>query len=113
VRIPEGLRYYLQILPVMLGLVLLVSFVYATVTRTVFFEGFRWALLGAVFLMFLVGFGSLLPFSEYHYGDPFNPAAKREQVKAIKKGRESKAGSLAFALVGFTLLLIYLLLFPY
>jgi len=111
--IPEGLRHYLLILPLTLALVLVVSFVYATVTRTLFFEAFRWALLGAVFLMLLVGLASLLPFSEYHFGDPFNPAAKREQAKAVMKGRESKAGSLAFALVGLTLLLIYLLLFPY
>ena len=114
-RVPEGLRYYLQVLPVTLVLVLLVSFVYATLTKTVFFEDFRWVLLGMVFLMFLVGFGSLLPFSEYHYGpgDVFSPHARKEHAKAAMKERESKAGALAFVLVGVTLFLIYFALFPY
>ena len=94
-----------------LAFVLVVSFVYAVVTRTVFFEAFRWGLLGAVFLILLAGFAGFLPFSEFHYG-LFNPAAKREQVKAVRKERQSKAGALAFVLVGFTLLLIYFLLFP-
>lgn len=94
------------------GLVLGVSFVYAAVTRTLFFEAFRWALFGAVFLMLLMGLASLLPFSEYHYGDSSNPVATREQAKAVMEGKESKVGSLAFVLVSFTLLLIYLLLFP-
>jgi len=112
-RIPEGLRYYLLTLTLTFALVLGASFVYAAVTGMFFFAAFRWVLLGAVFLMFLMGLAGLLPFSEYHFGDPFNPAAKREQAKAVMKGRESKAGTLAFVFVGFTLLLTYLLLFPY
>ena len=110
--IPEGLRYYLLILPFTLAVILVVSFVYATVTRTLFFEAFRWTLLGAVFLILLTGFAGFLPFSAFHYG-LFNPAAKREQVKAVVKERQSRAGAVAFVLVGFTLLLIYLILFPY
>ena len=111
-RTPDGLRYYLLILPSTLALVLVVSFVYALVTRTLFFEAFRWTLLGTVFLILLAGFAGFLPFSAFHCS-LFNPAAKREQVKAVVKERQSKAGAIAFVLVGFTLLLIYLLLFPY
>ncbi len=112
-KLVEGLKFYFWILSLSLAIVLLGSFAYATVTRTPFFETFRGAMLIAVFLIVIVGFASLLPFSEYHYRDPLNPVAKREWLKAIRKGRESRAWAVCLALVGFTLLLIYFVMFPY
>jgi hypothetical protein len=108
----EGLKLYFLTLSLALAIVLLGSFVYATATRTLFFEVLRWPLLAAVFVMFLRGCGGLLPSSEYHYGSYSDPVAMREKFKAVVKGGDSKESGLAFVLVGFTLLLTYFVMFP-
>jgi hypothetical protein len=55
----------------------------------------------------------MLPLSEYRYirGAASNPVIAREGMKHIRAGRDPKRMGIILGVVGFTLLLIYFIIF--
>lgn len=106
-------KLYLLTLAVTLAILTSVALIYATYMNKPFLETLHWALIIGAFVLFVIGFVSLLPFSEYRYlrGAALNPIIAREGMKHIKAGRESKRMGIILGIVGFTLLLIYFIIF--
>lgn len=106
-------KLYLLTLAVTLAILTLGALIYATFMNKPILETLRWALIIGTFILLVIGFVSLFPFSEYRYlrGAALNPITAREGMKHIKAGRESKRMGIILGLVGFTLLLFYFIIF--
>ncbi|MEM1552713.1 MAG: hypothetical protein QXH03_08620 [Candidatus Bathyarchaeia archaeon] len=106
-------KLYLTALATTLILLTSGALIYTTIMNKPFLETIRGALIIGALVLLGIGFVSLLPFSEYRYirGGALNPVIAREGMRHIRAGRDPKRMGIILGFVGFTLLLIYFIVF--
>jgi len=106
-------KLYLMALAVTLAILTIGALILAALINKPFLEVMHWALIMGAFVLLGIGFISLLPFSEYAYtrGAKLNPVIAREGMRHMRAGKDSKMMSIILGVVGFTLLLIYFIIF--
>jgi len=107
-------KLYLLTLAVALIFIVLGTLIYASWKAKPFMETLRWGFIIEALVLLGVGVVSMLPLSEYRYilGAGLNPVIAREGMKHLETGGEPKRMGIILGIVGLTLLLIYLILFP-
>lgn len=110
----EWLRLYVIVLVSTSLLIVLGTFIYTTWMHVSFNETMPWTLLVSALILLSMGAISLIPLSEYAYmrQGARNPEIIRAGMEDMRREKEGapKLGVI-LVLVGFTLILLYLLMF--
>lgn len=96
-----------------LTIIILGALMYSSWTQASFYETLRWTFILLTLVLLGMGAVSLVPLSEYTYirQGTRNPAIIRAGMEDIKREERSPRLGVILALVGMTLILIYLVVF--